>query len=70
MKRTLKHFKEACKFTNFERAFTDEIIRHCDANKVEYTLEVTGTADIFYFNINKYEREKLENFINFCPRMG
>ena len=55
MKRTLKHFKEACKFTNFERAFTDEIIRYCDANKVEYTLEVTDTAVIFYFNINKYE---------------
>lgn len=66
----MKHYKEPCKFINFERSFTNEIIRYCDANKLEYSLEVTETADILHFNINRYEREKLENFINFCPRMG
>ena len=66
----MKNYKEPCKFINYERSFTDEIVRYCDANKLEYNLEVTETTDIFHLNINKYEREKLENFINFCPRMG
>lgn len=66
----MKSNKEWIKFTNYEKSFTNEIVTYCKANKVEYTLQEFDDKDVFNFNLNPYELEKLKNFIDFCPRMG
>ena len=66
----MKSKKEWIKFTNYEKAFSADIINYCKEKKIEYTLEEIETKDIFHFKVGKRQLDNLKLFIDFCPRIG